>query len=69
MANWHGFWMNCLHCPLFFIVGVGLLIVGFGALLVSSASVCCKRQSQRPLPPEARRDAPGSEADVLHVVF
>ena len=70
MTTLHGFWMNCLHCPIVFIVGVSIVVVACSALLVSAAAVCCKGQEQRQRSqPKTMQNTSGCETDVLHVVF
>ena len=70
MTNLHLFWLNCLHCPLLFVVGIGIVVVAFSSTLVSIAAQGCKSQAQ-PLPPEpeTKQNTLGCEPNVLHVVF
>ncbi len=69
MMNLHGFWLNCLHCPAVFILGVGVVLIAFSSFLVGTAALCCKRQVKLSQTPEIRQNTPGCEPDVLHVVF
>ena len=70
MTNLHGLWMNCLHCPVIFVLGVGIVVVSCAAMLVSAAALCCKGQPEpAKTQPETQRSASDCDPDVLHVVF
>lgn len=70
MTNLHAFWISCLHCPIFFIVGVGIVIVAFCGFLVSALALSCKdRSNASQKPSETMRSTFGCESDVPHVVF